>query len=361
MGKEETQSFASLHDFHAFRINMLLEIYTMMTKSEATKNSSDGGEKDISEEVCDVEVQIVSGQTTRVMSGKGKESDDKANLLRSNTGSALDDSPTPVTKVDDAKTIENSFSSERTDTDDSVNDTTERKSEELKRKESGNKFEHQETNLRELKSYTTQDFVQIFSTKRRPILCIGAVFIIVIAVIVGTGVPKSDDDKAPPSNYDHDDEIQSSRPSQEPTSDISLAPYGNLGFILEDYMPLRKDAIKWLTEIDTWAPPENVTNAEQIWVERYALASFYYSTDTMKSPWRSNDQWLSAESTCSWYGVECNAMGEVVEIRMCKTRINLKPCAFSMIFSHIPAFPLPYQLTTQSWATYQVKLEHLRV
>ena len=50
-------------------------------------------------------------------------------------------------------------------------------------------------------------------------------------------------------------------------------------------------------------------------VQRYALATIYFSTDG--EDWENNDRWLSGSDECNWYGIECSG-GEVTDIDLCK-------------------------------------------
>ena len=50
-------------------------------------------------------------------------------------------------------------------------------------------------------------------------------------------------------------------------------------------------------------------------VQRYALATFYFSTDG--EDWENNDRWLSSSDECNWHGITCNG-GSVTDIDLCK-------------------------------------------
>jgi hypothetical protein len=351
-------------------MKMVFDLFAAINRSEANNDSSHV-ETETVEDIatsCNVEVQLLPGERT-VMSdnseimgdsqaeiskeldgGDSNDLDENTKTRRNYTGSADESTSNTAgarrslgdTKDDDSKTNESSSSSERNATDISTNDTTGEGIEkgEVNKTGSTNEgrgLEHQQPEeiLKQQESDKVQYWVHIFSKHR-----LSSYFVIalaMVAMIVGVVASKNGDGSESPSRFR---EIPSSQPSQGPTSDPFPGPYGYLGFILADYRPLQQDAIKWLTSSDKWVPPENATNVEQMWIERYALATFYYSTDTTKNPWRYHDQWLSSESTCSWFGVQCNEVGEVVEINMRKTRgICLLPLFVKHFCSHSAILP----------------------
>lgn len=53
----------------------------------------------------------------------------------------------------------------------------------------------------------------------------------------------------------------------------------------------------------SWLVTSDSTDAEEFAVIRYALAAFYY--ETTGENWNNNENWLSSENHCEWYGVEC--------------------------------------------------------
>jgi hypothetical protein len=68
-------------------------------------------------------------------------------------------------------------------------------------------------------------------------------------------------------------------------------------------------ALEWMMRSDI---PVTVTDTQLI--QRYSLACLYYATSPMVSPWESDRNWLSDESVCQWYGIECNEEGLVDRI-----------------------------------------------
>jgi hypothetical protein len=48
--------------------------------------------------------------------------------------------------------------------------------------------------------------------------------------------------------------------------------------ILRAYEPLDPEAFDWLAGIDAWTPPPNVDSPDDMFIERYTLAAFYFAT-----------------------------------------------------------------------------------
>lgn len=65
---------------------------------------------------------------------------------------------------------------------------------------------------------------------------------------------------------------------------------------LADMAPFHSEAFQWLTENDSWLPPDNATDPAGLLRERYVLAIFYF--DTSGGPARAN--WLTPVSICEW-------------------------------------------------------------
>lgn len=75
-------------------------------------------------------------------------------------------------------------------------------------------------------------------------------------------------------------------------------------------------ALRWLTDDD----PGQISHDDDAMLQRYALATFYYSTyvyaqveDSQSghktSTWRSADYWMSDKGICMWFGVTCRDYG----------------------------------------------------
>lgn len=77
-------------------------------------------------------------------------------------------------------------------------------------------------------------------------------------------------------------------------------------------------ALRWLSETD----PAQLEPDDNELLARFALASFYYATHSdaaedhssgkvkvIDSGWKRDDNWMSKESVCNWYGVDCEAVG----------------------------------------------------
>lgn len=122
----------------------------------------------------------------------------------------------------------------------------------------------------------------------------------------------------------------------------------SLKAILSDLHPLHPKAFTWLAQTDVWEPPilnnTSTTNrTHQMWRERYALASIFFSTNGHQWNLKADDSndgyqivdWLTSESTvCAWHHVRCRCLmpddhvpcsgdSEVVSLQLCKSRILL--------------------------------------
>jgi hypothetical protein len=91
--------------------------------------------------------------------------------------------------------------------------------------------------------------------------------------------------------------------------------------ILSDHTPFNDAAFTWLAETDTWEPPEEATNAESLWLDRYAMATIYHSTNG--DMWTKNDSWLSEKAVCDWFMrdwdlAHCNRDKQVTRLELCK-------------------------------------------
>jgi hypothetical protein len=83
----------------------------------------------------------------------------------------------------------------------------------------------------------------------------------------------------------------------------------NLETILDAHRPFDQDTFDWLVETDTWEPPDSAAESDRMWIQRYALASFFLASN--ENSWIVKNGWLSSNSVCSgWFGVSCS--GETV-------------------------------------------------
>lgn len=75
---------------------------------------------------------------------------------------------------------------------------------------------------------------------------------------------------------------------------------------LADKQSPQYKAFKWILTQD----PRQVSGDDPDLLQRYALATLYYSTngiDTSVNSWVNNKGWLTSEHECGWFGVECDA------------------------------------------------------
>lgn len=79
--------------------------------------------------------------------------------------------------------------------------------------------------------------------------------------------------------------------------------------ILTDENSAQYKALMWISKDD----PYRISSKDPNVLQRFAMATVYYSmtTDDLTSteppsPWKRQDNWLSGEGICSWYGVDCS-------------------------------------------------------
>eukprot|EP00980_Cylindrotheca_fusiformis_P006436 scaffold1376_cov125-Cylindrotheca_fusiformis.AAC.2 len=162
-------------------------------------------------------------------------------------------------------------------------------------------------------------------------LNIAVLFGIILAVLLSTrnrggeettspGAAPSEEGGGPSTQPTNDvTELQSMMPSISPSTEgpSTIAPTlsRELQFAsyllsaeggVEYYQSLNStspqhNAIEWLSNRDERLLPPSDSDQTQ---ERYALAVFYYSA--MGQQWDHNNNWLSGDSVCKWYGVFCD-------------------------------------------------------
>lgn len=75
--------------------------------------------------------------------------------------------------------------------------------------------------------------------------------------------------------------------------------------VLKDKSSPQYHALSWLANVD------KTSKNDPFWKEKYALAVLFYSTSgtsVHKKPiggWANQENWMSDQGVCSWYGVEC--------------------------------------------------------
>jgi len=65
-------------------------------------------------------------------------------------------------------------------------------------------------------------------------------------------------------------------------------------------------AAEWLFSVDS------INQCDPTVEQRYALAVFYFSTNG--DDWYKNTGWLTAESECTWFAIECDDLGRLTKI-----------------------------------------------
>lgn len=152
--------------------------------------------------------------------------------------------------------------------------------------------------------------------RRQRICGFGFLILIVAGVTVGLVLTR----KGPPSGPITPAPMPA--PTPAPTSllhgslsgflaDISLDD----GAALFDQSTPQFQAVQWLandTNLDNYIDKQKI--------QRYALATFYFSTQGAN--WEKNDLWLSDSSECQWFEVDCTSQDEVTRLDLSSNGLN---------------------------------------
>jgi hypothetical protein len=117
----------------------------------------------------------------------------------------------------------------------------------------------------------------------------------------------------------------STTPSSAPTSLqvylldlLSAAAQDSLISMLDDFNSPQAAAFEWL-KLNTI----RATQPDRIILQRFALATLYYSTSG--DQWRRSDGWLTEENECLWYtrglSSPCNSLGEYTHLNLPSNRL----------------------------------------
>lgn len=84
--------------------------------------------------------------------------------------------------------------------------------------------------------------------------------------------------------------------------------------ILENPTTPQGMAFDWIVKTDPAQidPPSSSDNDIAAIKQRFAVATFYYSTNG--NDWTNSNGWLSSTDECTWVGLNCNDDGSIVEI-----------------------------------------------
>ena len=130
-----------------------------------------------------------------------------------------------------------------------------------------------------------------------------AVVVLIAVAIIGGVLGTQSSPIASPTATPTPAPTASFQPSMPPTQVPSQSPTTvrfKVEAILEPYAPLDEEVMEWLTEISSWQPEPDDPDYDYLWLERYALASLYKTTD---GPiWENNVLWMTDYATCEWYG-----------------------------------------------------------
>lgn len=120
-----------------------------------------------------------------------------------------------------------------------------------------------------------------------------------------------------------------------------VALFGGTEFV--DPESYQSKAFDWLDS----SFQSNFTDDEL--VQRYALASIYFATNGVSTsftnsslgngvifPWNNNENWLTAASECTWYGVSCqNGTGFVDKLEFVRMAFSFIPQFLAVSFPHL--------------------------
>lgn len=188
--------------------------------------------------------------------------------------------------------------------------------------------------------------------RRKKYLCYGAIVLVIVAVsiVVPVVLLVGGDGKVkvveqPPSIAPSS--MPSSMPSAAPTSDtfsMLLDFLKGLTVSTEDLFDSRNSpqyqAALWLADDDEYVQANGLNLEDPRLLQRYALASLYYSTggDNWKlcgadSPSCGDTTWLTDPNECDWFIVDCDADGVVSQINFRKYFIPLHGIEIDCVFS----------------------------
>jgi hypothetical protein len=136
-------------------------------------------------------------------------------------------------------------------------------------------------------------------------------------------IPSMTPSMAPSSSFS-----PSSVPSTSPSSTPSSAPTSLQDYLLDLLRAAAPDSV--VSILDDFNSPQAVafewlesntipsTQSDRIILQRFALATLYYSTEG--DQWRRKDGWLTEENECSWYTLgllsPCNNLGEYTDLNL---------------------------------------------
>jgi len=66
----------------------------------------------------------------------------------------------------------------------------------------------------------------------------------------------------------------------------------------------QKKAVKWMANTD----PANLHAGDKGFLDRYALAVFYFGGNGKSGAWADNTNWMTEAGICSWHGIECKPL-----------------------------------------------------
>jgi hypothetical protein len=190
----------------------------------------------------------------------------------------------------------------------------------------------------------------------------GLVFLVLIVVIASTGGNKNPYGNGGKSmnpsygnnygkNNDNDEDVVGVPPKEMHKEDVdydvmetlkdtlrSTFERHNLDKFLLDEITPQRQALLWM------AQDSNVNEMEHTEkLQRYVLASFFYSTNMVPSvhvedpqAWKVADNWMTNAHSCDWMGIECNDDKNIIAMYIEKNRLSGKfPADLAIIASKL--------------------------
>lgn len=152
----------------------------------------------------------------------------------------------------------------------------------------------------------------------------------------------------------HDSEVTSQGQPEVESIIRRIAIHGGTEF--ENPRSPQSKALSWSV---MFSDPDAVVYSSI--VQRYALATFWYSTSSIANMytdavrWNNATGWLSKENECSWFGIECNRRGVVTSISLSNNNVSgripheIKLLADTLSYLDISGNPVSNKYTELSW------------
>lgn len=165
------------------------------------------------------------------------------------------------------------------------------------------------------------------SRKSKKMILILVALIVVVVVAILAGVLGSSSESS--SSTTTRDVVPTEAPTIAPfpSSTPSYAPTtfrSRIEAILEPFAaPLDNETMDWLVETSSWEPNSDDQDYDYQWLERYAMALLYKTTDGPSS-WSTSINWMSDAAACNWFSLVPNECpGPVTDLVLRKLLIRV--------------------------------------